>query len=45
MLLGFHLGHLQEVSEQIKLMTLRQLDEPRKGFQNQRHGLVRAVIP
>ena len=44
MLLGLHLGHPQEVSEQIKMMPFRQAGEPREGFQNERYGLVRASI-
>src|SRR5262249_16561207 len=44
-LLGFHLGHPQEVGEQIKVMALRQPRERRESFQNQRNGLIRAIVP
>jgi len=44
-LFGFHLGHPQEVGEQIKVMALRQPRECRESFQNQRNGLVRAIVP
>ena len=45
MLLGFHLGHPKQVGEQIKVMALRQPRECRESFQNQRNGLVRAIVP